>query len=376
MNSLPPLSTWLEIDLSAIEANVQATLNRTRAAVMAVVKAQGYGHGALAVSQAALRAGASWLGVARIEEGLALRHAMVEAPILILGATPPERLIEAVQAGLAITVWSATQIQAAAVVARDENPARLHLKIDSGMNRLGAQPSQALELARLAEKDARVRLEGVFTHFACADDPLPESTDQQFQAFQQAVAELEAAGLRPPWVHSANSAAALTRPETHLDMLRLGIALYGLEASDAWRLPDDFRPALAWKAQLAQVKRLPPGSGVSYGHEYVTQDNEHIGTLPVGYADGLRRGAPNEALIRGVRVPIVGRVCMDQCLLQLDAVPDAQAGDEVLLIGKQGSDRITTQQVAERWGTIPHEVVCGLAARLPRLYSRPEPVDL
>jgi alanine racemase len=248
-------------------------------------------------------------------------------------------------------------------------PAQLHLKVDTGMSRIGVQPAEALDLARRIAGTPGVVFEGIFTHFARADEADPTFTDMQERRFQQVFAGIEAAGLRPACVHAANSPAALTRPETAYDLIRLGIAMYGLHPSGECPLPEGFRPALVWKTVLTQVKTLPAGSGVSYNHEYVTQKEECIGTLPVGYADGWRRARPNLVLVGGQRAPVVGRVCMDQCMLNLDTVPGAREGDEVILIGSQGEERISAEELARRWGTNNYDVMCGIGARVPRIYS-------
>ncbi len=298
-------------------------------------------------------------------EALELRAAAIQAPVLLLGHAPPEAVAALVEAGVALTVWSPEHLAALPA------GARVHLKVDTGMCRLGVAPQGALELARAVRGLGRgIELEGVFTHFACADDLGSAVTAGQQEAFSAVVAELEAAGLRPPWVHAANSAATLAVPGAAWDMVRFGIAMYGLSPGEQVVLPEGIRPALSWKTVIVQVKDLPPGRGVSYGHTYTTGGrggSERIGTLPVGYADGLRRGAPNEVLVRGVRVPVVGRVCMDQCMVCLDDVPDAAVGDEVVLIGAQGEQRISADDVAARWGTIGYEVVCGIGHRVPRL---------
>jgi alanine racemase len=251
------------------------------------------------------------------------------------------------------------------------------------MSRLGCRPAEALDLARSVAITDGIQLEGLFTHLARADEPDVVITAEQLAAFAEVVGELTAAGLRPPLVHTANSAGIFTvasplwrsgalsgsstLPEAGYDLVRLGIAMYGLSPGPQVRLPDAVRPALTWKSVLSQVKQVPPGQGLSYGHTYTTSRLERIGTVPVGYADGWRRTAGNEVLVGGRRVPVVGRVCMDQCLVNLDDVPHAAAGDEVVLIGAQGGERITADDVAARWGTIGYEVVCGIGSRVPRL---------
>lgn len=362
-------ATWLEIDLSAIESNVRLVRQLVGVAVMAVVKADGYGHGAVQTARAALRGGASWCAVARIEEALELRNAGVDCPLLLLGYTPAGVLEQAIARDVSLTVWDSQGVQAASAAARRVGrSARLHLKVDTGMSRLGVQPDQALPLVQEIVNQPNVNFEGLFTHFARADEAQSSASDAQETLFLDLLAKLERAGLRPPLVHTANSAASLFRPGAAFDLVRPGIVIYGLEASPTQPLPPGFRPALAWKAVLSQVKVLPPGRGVSYGHEYVTTAYERIGTVPLGYADGIRWGRPNEVLVAGRRVPVVGRVCMDQLMVQLDAVPEARPGDEVVLIGSQGQERISAEDVARRWGTINYEVVVGIGRRVPRLY--------
>jgi alanine racemase len=337
---------------------------------MAVVKANGYGHGLVPVARAALQGGANWLGVARIEEALHLRRAKLECPVLVLGYTPPQRVEMAITNQISLTVWDFDQIEFVMACARNAGQqARLHLKVDTGMSRLGIQPDEAIPLAGRISRAHEIILEGVFTHFARADEIGPESNEIQEQRFLEIVEGLTGNGICPEWVHACNSAATLTRPNSRFTLVRPGLAIYGLEPSDQVRLPDDIKPALCWKTVLSQVKRLPAGQGVSYGHTYTTRQAERIGTVPVGYADGYRRIAGNQVLVAGRRVPVVGRVCMDQVLIQLDGVPEAKAGDEVVLIGSQEEECISAEEVAERWHTINYEVVCGIAARVSRIYS-------
>jgi alanine racemase len=362
-------ATWAEVDLKVIEANVGYVCSETDAQVMAVVKANGYGHGAVPVAHAAAEGGATWFAVARDTEAMELRQAGLDQPILLLGPAAPERLVSLVSAGVSLTVWGIEQAEAASIAAGIAGkPARLHLNVDTGMSRLGVQSSEAVEIAKRLLRIPDLTLEGVYTHFARADEADQEPTDDQARLFRQLLANFDHEGMARPLIHAANSAATLQRPSDHFDLVRLGIAMYGLAPSEACPLPEQLRPALAWKSRLSQVKVLPPGRGVSYGHKYVTQGNERIGTVPVGYADGLRRVEGNEVLVGGVRVPVVGRVCMDQCLVQLDGVPSAVEGDEVALIGSQGDAQISAEEIGSRWGTINYEVVCGIGARVPRYY--------
>jgi alanine racemase len=361
--------TWVEVDLSAIENNVRYFVNHSSANVMAVVKANGYGHGAVQTAKATLKAGALWCAVARAREAFELRNAGLECPVLLLGQPPVEQLPDLISARISMAVWHEDQVMTIAKAQSHKvEKARLHLKVDTGMSRLGVQPEEVLAIASIMEDIPGVCFEGIFTHFACADEQDPATSDEQELRFRQVLNELERIGMRPPLVHAANSAAALRRPKSHFDMIRVGISIYGLHPSKEALLPGSFRPALTWKTQLHQIKVLPPGRGISYGHTYIASCSERIGTLPVGYADGFRRTEGNKVLIGGQLVPIVGRVCMDHCMVQLDAVPNAQVGDEVVIIGWQGDQHISAEDVAEQWGTINYEVTCGIGARVPRIY--------
>lgn len=355
--------------MSAIRGNINYYREHARVPVMAVVKANAYGHGAVPVARAALEAGAAWCAVARVEEALELRRASLDCPLLLLGYTPPDRYDEMIANQVSLTVWDVSQVKAASqATERVGKPAHLHLKVDSGMSRLGVQPGEALELARILKTASGVDFEGIFTHFARADEADPKPTEIQETHFQGVIAALDSAGIKPALVHAANSAAGLTRPSAYLNLIRAGIAIYGLHPSSECPLPAEFRPALQWKSVLSQVKVLPPGRGVSYGHTYTTRHHERIGTVPVGYADGFRRTAGNQTLVGGVRVPVVGRVCMDQVMVQLDEAPQAAVGDEVVLIGRQGNAVLPAEELADIWKTINYEVTCGLTARVPRIY--------
>lgn len=362
-------STWLEIDLSAIRYNVGRLLEITGRPVLAVVKANAYGHGLAEVSQAALQGGATWLGVARIEEALMLRKMGVSANLLVLGFTPPQRVGEAIQAGVRLTVYDpqvAAEYSAQAQAAGGS--LMVHAKFDTGMGRLGLPPEGGVEFMHWLKKQPDLDVEGVFTHLAQADEPEKNSVESQLDRFDALLDSLNGAGLRPKLVHAANSAASLYFPRARFDMVRPGIAVYGLDPSDEAPLPDDFRPALSWKARLISVKMLPPNHGISYNFRYTTSGYERIGVCPIGYADGYRRRLGNFALVGGKRVPVVGSVCMDQCMLQLDGAPEAKIGDEVVLIGRQGSQKIRAEEHGRAWGTVNYEVVCGLSARVPRIY--------
>ena len=363
--------TWLEVDLEAIAHNVRrvAELVGDDVTVLAILKADGYGHGAVRVARTALNNGARYLGVASINEGAVLRQAGISAPVLVLGYTPAWQARELVLNDLSATVFNLEVAQALSRAARElDNSVRVHIKVDTGMGRLGLLPDEVVPFARRLQELPGLVLEGIFTHFSVADSD-PEYTRWQIERFRGVLAALGEAGIEPPLVHAANSAAILTLPESHFRMVRLGIAMYGLHPSAEVRCPPDFRPALAFKTQVAQVKTLPPGSYVSYGNTYRTEGEQRIAVLPVGYADGFRRAPRHwgEVLVRGQRAPIVGRVCMDQTMIDVTAIPDVRQGDEVVLIGEQGSERITAEDVAQRLGTISYEVVSEILARVPRV---------
>ncbi len=362
-------STWVTVDLDAIKDNVRYFLDRSKVQVMAVVKANAYGHGAVPVARAALEAGATWCGVARVNEAQDLRQAGLDCPILILGYTPDARYDEMIDQRVSMTIWDIKQVEnISAVASRTDQQARLHLKVDIGMSRLGASPEKVIGLIHEITALRNIQIEGLFTHFARADEADLVPTDAQEELFHDLLAKLKEAGIHIPVVHAANSAASLTRPSSYFNCVRVGIAMYGLHPSSECQLPQSFRPALAWKSVLSQVKILPAGRGISYGHEYSTSREERIGTVPVGYADGFRRVPGNQILVEGRKVPVVGRVTMDQIMVQLDAVPDASEGDEVVIIGEQGDESITAEDIAARWGTINYEVTSGIAHRVPRVY--------
>ena len=371
----PDRPTWLEVDLSAIGRNTRLMKEMVgqHTQVLVSLKADAYGHGALRVARTVLRNGASWLGVATVSEAETLRTAGITAPVLVFGYTPPWQAREAVRLDLRTTVYALEPARALARAAHDlGRPARVHIKIDTGMARLGLRAENIggiLTFYEVLRGLPGLVVEGIFTHFATADSADPTYAHRQLDRFRTVLAALEERGLRPPLVHAANSAAALALPAARFDMVRPGIAIYGLAPSAEVPLPEGFRPALSFKTQVAQVKEIPPGEGISYGATYVTTARTRIAVLPVGYADGFRRAPANwgEVLVRGQRAPLVGRVCMDQCMVDVTHIPAVRQGDEVVLIGRQGDDALTAEAVAERLGTINYEVVAELLARVPRV---------
>ena len=362
-------STWVEVNLSAIQNNVRKMRARTGTPVMVVVKANGYGHGAVPVARAALKAGASWCAIARADEAVELREAGLDCPLLMLGHHPRERIGEMIDLDVSLTLWNEVQARAVSTAAEERGKtARVQLKVDTGMSRLGVQPDQAARLIRLIRSLPYLHLEGIFTHFATADEADTGPADEQERKFKHLLSRLKKDDLLPDLIHAANSAASLSRPGAHFDLLRVGISIYGLNPSPECVLPDDFQPALTWKSVLSQVKTLPPGRGISYGHMYTTRGEERIGTVPVGYADGYHRVSGSEVLVGGKRVPVIGRVCMDQIMVNLDQVTEAEEGDEVVLIGRQGASSYTADDLAQVWDSVNYEVVCAIADRVPRYY--------
>jgi len=368
----PGRPTWVEISLDAIAENVRRIVEWVgpHVHVMAVLKADGYGHGALRVAHTALNNGATWLGVACLGEAIALRRAGVAAPILILGYTPAWQARDAVLHDVTVTIFSPEVAAALSRAAQNLNRvARAHVKVDTGMGRLGLMPEEVLPFVKSMHKLPALEVEGIFTHMAAADDADLSYTYWQLERFNQVLAALRSEGLLPRYIHAANSAAMLRVPESHYNMVRPGIALYGLNPSSAAPLPEGFRPALSFKCQVAQVKELPEGSYVGYGCTYRTKRRERIAVIPVGYADGFRRAPAHwgEVLVRGRRAPIVGRVCMDQTMINVTDIPGVRQGDEVVLIGSQGEECITVDEVAQRLGTINYEVISEILARVPRI---------
>ncbi len=366
---MPSDPTWAEVNLSAFQNNVRRMKAIANTRLMAVVKANAYGHGAEAAARAAALAGADWLGVARPSEGVLLRESGLSLPILVMGYTPPAQGAEAIGRGLSLAAYDVQTAQAYAVLAQAlGKTAHLHIKVETGMGRLGVLPEEAVDVVRALGRLEAVVVEGIFTHFARADETDHGSARAQLAKFEAVLGGLAAAGLRPPLIHAANSAAALTLPEARYDLVRAGIALYGLHPSGEVRCPEEFAPALTWKACVAQVKTLPPGHGISYGSEYVTSTHERVAVVTAGYADGFRRILGNAVLLHGQSAPVRGRVCMDQFVVGISHIDDVRVGDEVVLVGRQGAAALSAEEVARRWGTINYEVVCGIAGRVPRIY--------
>jgi alanine racemase len=358
--------TWVEVDHSAIAHNV-AVLAATAAPaeVCAVVKADAYGHGAVPVAHTVLGAGATWLAVALVEEAAELRAAGIDAPLLVLSEPRPDDLAEAAALDLRVALYTPAGIAAAAALDR---PLRVHLKVDTGMRRVGAEPADAVALARSVLEAPNLGLEAVWTHCAVADEPDRSFTAEQLARFDAVLADLAHAGIAVGMTHVANSAGAIAHPATRRRLVRTGIDVYGIDPSAALADVVDLRPALRLRSEVSFVKAVAAGEGISYGLRHTVERDTTVATVPIGYADGVRRRLGllgQEVLIGGRRHPIVGVVTMDQLMVDVGDTPVA-VGDEVVLIGRQGDEEVTAAEWADRLDTIPYEISCALGPRLPR----------
>jgi alanine racemase len=381
--------TWAEIDLNAYAHNIRELRKKTRAdaMLMAVVKANGYGHGAAEVARVALQNGAEWLGVARINEAINLRKAGLEAPILILGYTPADSVRRLIDFDLTQTIYTYDNASAFSKRAlKLGKKISVHIKVDSGMGRLGMVahallPDKTIREANpdpfetIAEINGLKGLDvqGVFTHFATADSADKSYANRQLDIFLDFLQQLEQSGLRPPLRHAANSAALMELPASHLDMVRPGIATYGLYPSDEVdREGVMLRPVMALKSRIINLKKVTAGFNVSYGITYRTDRPTTIATVPIGYADGLNRlfSSRGQMIVRGQPVPIVGRVCMDLTMLDVGNLPDVGMEDEVVIFGRQDTACITADELASELNTINYEIVSSVMARVPRVYVR------
>ena len=364
---------WTEVDLSAIQSNVRAlkALTKPGTLFMAVVKADAYGHGALQVARATLQAGADRLGVATVPEAIALREAGITAPIQLLGEPPETTIRDILDHDLIPAVTTrefAVALGKQALLRSAE--ARYHLKIDTGMHRIGVRAEDAAEFARSLADFPGLKLEGTFTHFATADVPGDWDVQRQLERFAVALDEMRTEDVDPGIVHAANSPATILYPAAHFDMVRCGIALYGLHPSKATYGVIDLVPAMSVKSRISFVKRIGMGDGVSYGLTWQATAPATIATLPLGYADGVHRAASNQmhALLGGKRCQQVGRVCMDQLMIEVPRGVDAKRGDEVVLVGIQGAETISMDELSEFAGTINYEIACAFGMRMERVY--------
>lgn len=365
--------TVAEIDLSAIRHNVRAIRARVGpwVRIMPAVKAGAYGHGAVAVSRECISAGADALGVACIDEAIELREAGIEAEILILGCQPPQAAPEIVRWSIASTACDTAFARAlSAEAVRQNRPAVLHVKVDTGMGRIGVAPDEAVEFVRELATLPGLRVQGVFTHFTASDEESSDFTRTQITTLKQVVAGLQSVGLQALLVHASNSAGILAYPEANFGAVRPGIMLYGYYPSAHVPRTVEIREALTLKTRIVFLKTAEAGSHISYGRTHTLKRKSLVATIPVGYEDGYPRSLSNvgEAAVRGVRAPVLGRVCMDQTMIDVTDVPGVEPGDEVVLYGG-GYDYLSVSRIAQTIGTIPHEILCGIGRRVARVYS-------
>ncbi len=379
------LHAIIDLDVLAANARILRRALPPDVELLTMVKANGYGHGLVPAARAALAGGASWLGVARIEEGLILRQSGITAPVIVLGPPNHDRLQEAVTANLTVAVGSLADVHAVRRAAeRSGRLARVHLEVDTGMHRFGAEPDEALAIARILQADPWLEFEGIYTHFATADAPDCRTLQLQEARFRAVREQLLTAGLHPPVVHQANSAAtrrgAVGAPDLPgRRLVRVGIAFYGFPPDPSLSLPSGIRPALELRARLARCFTVEAGEGISYGHTFIAEQPIDCGLVPVGYGDGLPRALSNRGwfVIQGVRCPIRGRVCMDQTIVSLEGVASPSFGDPVIIFGDPATGAMSAWDVATLSDTIAYEILTRLAARIPRVYVRGgEPVAL
>ena len=371
-------ATRAEIDLQAFRHNFQYLRDyispQTR--IMAVVKADAYGHGALPCARVAVEGGADYLGAGVIEEGIEFRQSGLETPILILGSIFPDEVEDLVRHDLSTIVCTLPLAQALAKEAKKQNKTTsVHIKVDTGMNRLGVSPEHLPELLNQISNLPNLKIEGISTHFSSADDEDLSITQAQLKKFQAALACLKKGDS--PLIHCSNTSALFKYPESHFDMVRPGLILYGAHPSPTLQAVinekenlSPFQPVMQWKSQIILVKPVAKDQPVSYSGSFTTQRDSLIATLPIGYADGLHRSLSNkmDILIGGKRAPQIGNICMDMTLIDVTEIQDVQAGDEVVLFGKQEGQTITVEEMATKAGTIPYEILCNVGKRVPRVY--------
>ncbi|GAK49844.1 alanine racemase [Candidatus Moduliflexus flocculans] len=368
---------WAEIDLDGIEHNLREfrRILPAQTQIMAVVKADAYGHGAYQVAQTALQSGASWLAVALVEEGICLRRKGITAPLLLLGISAPgteHAVLEHDLRPMVCTVESARRFSECGQAM--QKTVQFHLKLDTGMGRVGVRPDNLPTLLDTISDLPNLEMEGVFTHFAKADETDKTYSHLQIRRFQECLHRIRQGGFAPRFCYLANSAGTMELPDAHADMARIGISLYGMYPSaEVDPAIVHLKPVLCWKTRVVHLKTLPPGEAVSYGGLFVTQRPTVVATLPVGYADGFRRRLWKQhwhVLIRGQRAPIIGRICMDMCMIDATDIPGVMVGDEVVLIGSQGAETILADDMATALDTINYEITCLVGKRVPRIYRR------
>jgi len=366
---------WAEIDCDGIEHNFKLIKERLKknTGIMAVVKADAYGHGAIAAAKSLVHAGANSFAVASLEEANELRQSGIKKAILVLGYTQPNWASAVVEGGFEQTIYHLNLAKAISNEAiKQKKTIDVHVKIDTGMHRIGVEAESSVHLINEIRKLEGLRLKGVYTHFSCADEDDREYTEYQIKRFGILLKNLKSEKIEVSTVHAANSAAALKYPETHFDSVRPGILLYGLAPSVPMRKTiEDFRPVMSVKSTVVELKTVNPGARISYGGTFVAKNKRRIATLPAGYADGFSRKLSNrgDVLIGGVRCPIVGNVCMDFLMTDVSDVPNIRVGDDAVLIGRQGNEEIKVDDIADIIGTINYEVVTLIGKRVKRVFT-------
>lgn len=368
---------YVEIDLDNLAHNIKEVrrLAGKQSQVMAVIKADGYGHGATKIAKTLLENGADRLAVAVLDEAIELRNAGFTVPIFVLGYTQPERAEEVIKYDIEQSVYSLEAARALSKAAAAHNKIiQVHIKIDTGMGRIGLQAnSEALEIIKQINALPNLCIKGIFTHFAVADEVDKAYTHGQFEKFKWICNELESQNIHIELKHCGNSATIIDLPDMHLNMVRAGIMLYGLAPSDEVMLNKlELKEVMSLKVRITHVKEIQAGQSVSYGRRFIADKKRTIASLPIGYADGYTRllSGKAEALIKGQRVPVVGRICMDQCMIDITGIEDVKVGEEVVLFGQQGNSFISIDEIAKKLGTINYEVVCMISRRVPRVYVR------
>lgn len=367
---------WTEIDLDTIAENMRIIRKLSRSKeVAAVVKADAYGHGSVALAETLLKNGADRLAVARLDEAIELRRHGITAPIFILGYTDPVRACEAVAYNIDVCLYNYEEAEIfSGEAVRQNSKVSFHIAVDTGMERIGYRPNSdsVAEIVKIS-KLPNVVLEGIFTHFCLADSEDKTFTHKQYKRFKWICDELAKQNVKINVHHCANSAAIIDLPQYHLDMVRAGVIMYGMAPSDEVDISHTgLKPAMSFKCEVTLVKTIEIGEGVGYGHKYIADSRRVIATIPVGYADGYTRllSGKAEVLIHGKRAKVVGSICMDQCMVDVTDILDVKVGDEVVIFGVQGSERILADELADKLGTINYEITCMISRRVPRFYIK------
>lgn len=365
--------TYLEIDLSAYENNIryfQRMLGRS--SIMAVVKSNGYGHGAIEIAKVATECGVDKLAVAFLEEGVELRKAGIDVPILVMNYFTPEYVNLALENNLTITIFSEGHAKLLLQAIKGNQALKTHVNVDTGMRRVGQTPENAVKLIDFLKNKKNIDLEGIYTHFAVADEKNPDFSLKQVELFEKMLSVIKKQGIDIKEKHISNSAGAFRFNQSWCDYVRLGIASYGLQPSQEFEIAE-LKPVLSWYSTVSYVKKIKPGDSVSYGRTYITSTEKIVATIPVGYGDGYNRGLSNKGnvLIKDQKCPILGRICMDQFVVDVSHLSEQpKPGDEVVLIGKQGKNGISAEEIAGLLNTINYEVTCAITKRVPRIYKR------